>query len=168
MKNHIENVSGSAAAEKIKELTKQARTCMMMTQLAARPIEVRPMAVQKVDEAGRLYFFTARDSAKVEQLEAHDEMQITISDDNASAYTSLYGHAEVYRNQEEINEMYTPLANVWFEGKEDPNLYLLRFTPEAGHYWDSKAGKLVQLLGFVVGAVTGKQTDNGRQGDIQP
>lgn len=168
MNNNVENVSGNEAAKKIKELTNDARSCMMLTSLEKRPIPVRPMGIQKTDEEGCLYFFSDKRTGKHEELMQSGEMQITVSNDKNSEYLNLYGQARVYRDQEEINEMYTAFANTWFEGKEDPNLEIICFTPETGHYWDSKSGKLVQLAGFVVGAITGKQTDNGRQGNINP
>jgi general stress protein 26 len=166
MENKVENVSGIEASKKIKQLTDDARSCMMLTSLNERPIPVRPMGIQKVDDEGRLYFFTDKRTEKHAELMKSGEMQITVSNDKNSEYLNLYGNAEIYRDQKEIDEMYSAFANTWFEGKEDPNLEIIRFTPETGHYWDSKAGKLIQMAGFLIGAITGKQTDNGRQGDI--
>lgn len=164
----VDNLTGVEAAKKIKELVEHTRTCLMMTSLMNRPIEIRPMAIQKVGDDGRIYFFSHKDSGKNAELQISGEMQLTISNDGNSEYLSLYGKADVYRDQKEINEMYSAFANVWFEGKEDPNLTIIRFTPNDGHYWDSKHGKLVQMVGILFGAITGKQTDDGLQGQLKP
>lgn len=166
MDNNVKNVAGNEAAKKIKEMGEAARSCMMLTAFEKRPIPARPMGILKVDDRGRLYFFTDKRSEKHSEIQKSGEMQITIANDKNSEYLNLYGHAELYRDQKEVDELYTAIANTWFDGKEDPNLEIVRFTPEAGHYWDSKAGKLVQMAGLVVGAITGKQTDNGREGEI--
>lgn len=166
MENNAEHVSGAEAVKKIKALTDDTRSSMMMTSLNSRPISVRPMGILKVDDEGRLYYFTDKRSEKHAELLASPEMQITVSNDKQSEYLSLYGHSEVYRDQKQIDEMYNAFANTWFEGKDDPNLEIILFTPETGHYWDSKSGKLIQMAGFLIGAITGKQTDNGRQGEI--
>lgn len=167
MEKNTTHLNGREAAKKIKELADHARSCMMMTALSQRPISVRPMGIQKTDEHGRMYFFSSKDSGKNAEIGQSSEMQLTIANDGNSEYLNLYGKAEVYRDQKEIDDMYNAFANTWFEGKEDPMLTIIRFTPEDGHYWDSKHGKLIQMAGLLVGAITGKQTDDGLQGDLK-
>lgn len=167
MKDTVENVSGADAAKKIKELADNARTCIMLTSLNERPVSARPMGIQKCNEEGRIFFLSRKDSAKNKELEKSDEMQLTISNDKNSEYLNIYGHAKVYRSQDEIDEMYNPLANNWFDGKDDPQITIIKFTPEKGHYWDTKHGKVIQFAGMLAGAVTGKQLDDGVHGDIR-
>jgi len=166
--NSIENLNGQAAIDKIKELVKHGRTCLMMTDLDNRPFTVRPMAPQKVTDAGELLFFSDRRSNKNLDIEASSDMHITFSNDGDNEYMSLFGTARTYRDQQEIDELYNSFANTWFEGKDDPNLTIIRFSPSEGHYWDSKHGKAVQMVGILIGAITGKQTDDGREGDLKP
>lgn len=167
-KDPIENLSGSKAVKKIKALAEAARTCMMVTRLKETPLTMRPMAVQKTDEDGCIYFLSHRDTNKNDELSTSPAIQLVFMNAGNSEYLSLYGEAEVYRNQDEIEEMYTPIANVWFEGKDDPNITIIRFHPESGYYWDTKHGKMVQLAGMLVGALTGKETDNSVEGNLKP
>lgn len=167
MGTKMENMTGIEAAEKIKELAEAARTCLMMTMLDQRPFNVRPMALQKVDEYGSIYFMSDRNSDKNKNLEQNNEMHLTFSNSAKSEYLSLYGRAKVYRDQREIDEMYSAFVNTWFDGKNDPNITIIRFIPEAGHYWDTKNGKIVALAGMIVGAITGKETDNSLEGDLR-
>lgn len=167
-KDQIENLSGSKAAKKIKELVEASRTCMMVTCLDKMPLTMRPMAVQKTGENGCIYFLSHRDTHKNDELHQSPAMQLVFMNSSNSEYLSLFGEAEVYRNQDEIEEMYTPIANVWFEGKEDPNITIICFHPESGYYWDTKNGKMIQLAGMLVGALTGKETDNSVEGRLKP
>jgi general stress protein 26 len=165
----IQNVSGRQATELICKLAGHARTALMMTDLEKSPFSVRPMAIQKVDKNGQMYFFSARSSGKNQQLASPlsgSQMHICIANDGDSEYLSLSGQAEVYRNQQEIDEMYTPLANNWFSGKDDPELTIIRFTPSSGHYWDTKHGKMIAFASMIAGAVTGRHSDDGVEGDI--
>jgi general stress protein 26 len=163
----IKNIEGAEASEKIKELADAAKICLMMTALDKRPLPVRPMAIQKTDDMGRMYFLSHKNSEKNADLIFNNEMHITISNNGNSEYLSLYGKADVYRDQHEIDELYSKLANNWFEGKDDPNITIIRFEPESGHYWDTKHGKVAQLAGMLVGAITGKQGDDGIEGHIR-
>jgi general stress protein 26 len=95
-------------------------------------------------------------------------MHITFSNDGDNEYLSLFGTARTYRDQQEIDELYNSFANTWCDGTDDPNLTIIRFSPSQGHYWDSKHGKAVQMIGILVGAITGKQTDDGLEGELKP
>lgn len=167
MKEQLNNLTSHEALTKIAEICKHTRTCIMQTSLASRPIESRPMTIQKTDAESRIYFLSHKESNKNMQIKESTEMQITITNDKDVEYLSLFGKAEIYRDQAQIDEMYNAFANTWFKGKEDPNITIIRFSPEAGHYWDTKHGKVVQLIGMVIGAISKKQTDDGIQGEIR-
>jgi hypothetical protein len=51
---------------------------------------------------------------------------------------------------------------MWFpEGKEDPQVALLRVALEKGEYWDSPSSTIGNALRFVSSLVTGKQPEFG-------
>ncbi|MXV13751.1 pyridoxamine 5'-phosphate oxidase family protein [Hufsiella ginkgonis] len=165
-KSSIENLNGAAAVQKIRDLAENSMSCVMQTALTDRPIPSRPMGVNRSDESGRLYFLSHRGSGKNADILKSPEMQITINNDKDLEYLSLFGSAEVYREQALIDEMYSPFADNWFDGKEDPAITINRFTPKSGHYWNAKHGKLVQFAHILVGAITGKKSDDGVEGEI--
>lgn len=162
-----ENLQGTEAAKKVKELAEAARVGLMMTNLHTIPLSVRPMATQKVDEDGYIYFLSVRDSDAVKHIQENKEVQMTWSNMGKSEYLVVYGNAEVYRDQKEIDEMWNDFIKTWFpDGKDDPNLCIIRLKSESGYYWDTQHGKMVQLMGMVIGAVTGKETDDSLEGKI--
>lgn len=77
-----------------------------------------------------------------------------------SEYLSVYGNAFIYKDKATIEEKWSPMANAWFDGKDDPNVSIIRVEPKDTYYWDTKAGKLVSLLTFAAAAITGNKTDN--------
>ena len=51
---------------------------------------------------------------------------------------------------------------MWFpEGKDDPNIALLRVKIEKAEYWDSPSSPISYALNFVSALVTGDEPDNG-------
>jgi general stress protein 26 len=167
-KDSIQNLNGVSAGSKIKELAENSRSCCMLTALNQLPIKTRPMAVQKVDARGCIYFLSHRTSDKNSEITASPYVQLVFINEGKAEYLTLYGKAFIYHSQSEIDEMYSPFANNWFDGKDDPNISIIRFEPEEGHYWDTKHNKVMQMAGILIGAVTGKQMDDGVEGNLKP
>lgn len=165
--DNTENLSAAEAIQKIQEIAGNGEICFMMTNLHHVPSSVRPMAVQRVDENGNIYFFSAMDSQKNRELKNSEEMQLVFAHTSKSEFMTLYGKAEAYRDQLQIDAMWNMFAKTWFhEGKEDANISVIKFSPQSGKYWDSKHGRFVQMLGILYGAMTGRQTDDGLSGKI--
>lgn len=154
---------------KISELAEKARVCFFVTNLKREPLDARPMSVLKVDEKGQIWFFTDQNSETVRDIQSDKASQLFFSNSSTSEYISLYGLTEIVNDREKINELWTPIAKTWFsEGKDDPRLSLIRFTPESGHYWDTKTNKAIQMVKLLFGAITGKPTYDGVQGQVAP
>jgi hypothetical protein len=48
------------------------------------------------------------------------------------------------------------MARPWFpDGKDDPQIALIRVHPEKGEYWDSPSATIVNLYGYAKAALTG-------------
>ncbi len=95
-------------------------------------------------------------------------MQLLYANDGSSEYLSLFGTAEILKDQAKVEELWTPWAKTWFnEGKDDPTITLLKVKPQEGHYWDTKNNKMVQMAKIAVGAVTGKHLDDGVEGTMK-
>ncbi|MGZ3883286.1 MAG: pyridoxamine 5'-phosphate oxidase family protein, partial [Bacteroidia bacterium] len=166
--DNTENLTALEAAGKIKEIAGNGEICFMISSLGQVPCSVRPMAAQRVDEEGNIYFFSGAESHKNRELKQSEDMQLVFANTSRSEFMVLYGKAEAYRDQLQIDAMWNMFAKTWFhEGKEDPKITVIKFKPESGKYWDTKHGKFVQMLGLLYGAVTGKQTDDSLSGKIR-
>ena len=125
------------------------------------------MSTQSVDDDGTIWFFSKKDSRKNKQLNKEDKVYLIYMDSGKEVYLSLTGSAEVVRDRNKTEELWSDFAKAWFpEGKDDPQLTLVKVIPETGHYWDTKGGKLVSLFHIAVSAITGHQRDGGVEGDI--
>ena len=61
---------------------------------------------------------------------------------------SVSGRAEIVRDKAKIQEKWSEPLRAWFpEGKDDPQIALIRVHPVRGEYWDSPSSTLVHLYG---------------------
>ncbi len=162
------DLNQNQAIEKIRHIA-TGEIAMVHTFVGREVGIARPMATAGVDADGTIWFLSKTHSPKNEQVQGDHVMQITYSIKSRSEYLVLDGRAEVTRDQAKIDELWSAIDKTWFpEGKQDPSISLLRFTPKIGHYWDTKHSKMVQMLGMAVGALTGKPADDGIEGDLRP
>ena len=105
------------------------------------------MSTRSVDEAGTLWFFSARGSPKNQEIAANPQVQLIYSLPGKSEFLTLSGTATISRDQAKIDQLCNPLAKAWFsEGPTDPALTVISITPSDGYYWDTKHNKMVQRL----------------------
>jgi len=163
-----QDLQQTAAIEKIQELVGAANICLFATHLTKAPVSVRPMSTSKVDDEGFIWFFSKKDSDKNEHIQEDDQVQLFYSNNSSSEYLSIFGHAEIVRDRNKIEELWTPLAKAWFtEGIDDPSITILKITPKEGYYWDTKNGKVISLIKIAASVLTGKTSDNGIEGKVK-
>ena len=156
------------AIEKLKEVCEKIRVCMLGTDLHKIPMNTRPMAVQEVDEEGNLWFISSKTSNKNIEIGEFNRVHLIFADAGDSKFISLYGEATVYTDRATIEEKWSPMAKAWFEdGKDNPDVTIIRVTPVNAYYWDTQDGKMISLIKVAAAVVTGKtHLDGSIEGNI--
>ncbi|MDB6152969.1 MAG: ral stress protein [Chthoniobacteraceae bacterium] len=156
------------AIEKIKEIVDKTQTCFFCTAIAMGESSAsRPMSVQEVDEAGNLWFLSANDSHKNQELASNAAVKLYFQGSEHSGFLQLEGNATISRDQTRIKELWKPILKTWFtEGVDDPRITAIKFTPSEGYYWDTKHGAAVAGIKMLIGAVIGKTLDDSIEGKI--
>ncbi|WP_281237795.1 MULTISPECIES: pyridoxamine 5'-phosphate oxidase family protein [Flavobacterium] len=163
-----ENLINAEAIKKIKSLAGDIKIAIFCTQLAQIPIQSRPMAVQDIDDEGNLWFISSTDSDKNHEIQQDNQVQLFFSNISSSQYLSVYGHATIFRDQQKIDELWSPIAKAWFEeGKKDPKVSVIKVTPADSYYWDTKNSKIITLLKIASAAVFGTDSDVGVKGNLK-
>ncbi len=167
--NHAD-LSGEDAIAKIRELVDKAQTCFFCT---AETMEgssgTRPMSVQQVDDAGHLWFLSANDSHKNEELQRDPNVTLYFQGSAHSDFLVLKGTASITRDKAKIKELWEPIVKTWFtEGVDDPRITALEFVPRDGYYWDTKHGTAVAGVKMLIGAAIGKTLDDSIEGTLRP
>lgn len=164
--DHIQNLSGTDAVKKLKELARGI--CMFTTFTDSRPAPSRPMALQGVEDDGALYFFSAASSNKNRELDNEPGVQLFFCREGPSEYLSIYGKATISRNRAIVEKYWNDFIKVWFQGgKDDPDLTVIRVEPEDVRYWDTKNNRAVSFLKMAASLVTGKTMDDGVEGELK-
>ncbi|HMI91881.1 MAG TPA: pyridoxamine 5'-phosphate oxidase family protein [Polyangiales bacterium] len=164
-----ENLHGVEAIDKIKEMVKEAKTCFFCTSImTGKAVPTRPMSVLQIDDRGTLWFLSAKDSQKNQEL-AHDPaVQLLFQGSTHADFLMLYGRAVVSSDKKKIKELWSPLLKTWFtEGVDDPRISVIELAPSHGYYWDTKHNRMIALAKMVAGAVVGKTMDDSIQGGLK-
>lgn len=165
-----ENLFNAKAIEKLKELSEKAKTCMFITKLSDHsPQNSRPMGLQECDGEGNFWFISNKESKKNFQIEKDNKVQLYFMNNSDHEYLSIVGKAYIYEDKATIEDKWSVVANAWFDGKDDPDVSIIRVTPEEAYYWDTKFGKFVSMINFIAVIIGGKNTDNsdGIEGKIE-
>lgn len=177
--NH-QDLSGAAAIDRIKTLVGKAKACFFCTEAgrdrSAAPLAgphgelsnwARPMNVRKVDDDGTLWFLSASDSHKNHEVAANPEVTLYFQGSPHSDFLQLSGRAELSRDPAKIKELWEPILRTWFTGGiDDPRITVIRFTPTAGYYWDTKHGNVIAGVKMMIGAMVGQTLDDSIEGRI--
>jgi general stress protein 26 len=165
-----EDLQGQEAVKKIKEMVEQAQTCFFCSAVVTGESNGdHPMNVQQVDDEGNLWFLSARDSRKNQELAIDPSVRLYFQGSRHADFMQLNGVAAISTDRERIKELWSPIAKTWFtEGVDDPRISVIKVTPTQGYYWDTKHGLAVAGVKMLIGAVIKKTMDDGIQGKWNP
>ncbi len=94
------DLRGQEAIAKIKELVDKAQTCFFCTRAGnGEATGTRPMSVQQIDAAGHLWFLSADDSHKNQELAADSSVELFFQGSAHSDFLTLKGTATVTRDK---------------------------------------------------------------------
>jgi len=139
------------------ELLKKFDTAMLVTHSAKPgPLHGRPMEVAETSEDGSIWFITGQDTPKVDEIQ-HDNELVALFQEGRQ-YLSVSGRAELHKDRARIHKVWKESYRVWFKGKDDPNIVLIRLNPTSAEYWDNTGPKgLTFILKAAAAYVTGSE-----------
>lgn len=142
--------------EKIWGLIKEARVAMLTSEDNGR-LRSRPMvASQKNFDDGCLWFFTQRNSPKTGQVERDHQVNAAYASTSDNSYVSLCGAATLVFGRADIDAHWNDMLKSWFpEGKDDPNIALLKVDVDQAEYWDAPGSRMVVAFDYLKARMTG-------------
>ncbi len=160
------DISPSDQALHFISLLKDFKTAMLVTHTGPSGFHARPMAIAKVEDDGRLWFFTSKDSPKVHEIENDHHVHLTAQDGD-SAFLSLTGRASLIGDRGVIESLWKEPFRVWFpKGTDDPNIELIVVSPEAGEFWDSTGMNRCKYFWEATKAYVTGTTPDPREGEL--
>ena len=168
--DNFKDLIGQEALDKIRELTKSAGSGFFCTKIVTgEAIATRPMAAEEIDDNGNFWFLSANDSHKNAEISQDPAVQMFFQGSSYSDFLTLYGKASISVDKQKIDQLWDPTMKTWFtEGKDDPRITVIKFTPTQGYYWDIKTNMAVALVKRAYGAMVGETYDDSIEGSIVP
>lgn len=155
-----------ADLRKLADLIDDIEVVMLTTHDTDGSLVSRPLQTLKLTAEGELVFFTAADSAKVEQLTDDRDVNLAYAHQDDRRYVSVRGRVRLDRDQTLIDELWSPAQNVFFSGKDDPNLMVMRLRIRDAMYWEAAGNFAERALDFARGMWSERPQDLGRQGHL--
>ncbi|MDF1729784.1 MAG: pyridoxamine 5'-phosphate oxidase family protein [Sulfitobacter sp.] len=118
------------------------------------------------DPTGALWFITAKqtDLAKAAVTAAPSTFIVCAKDE--SLYTRIEGTLSLSEDRAKLDEIWTAMAAAWFEeGKQDPDVQLMRFDPRKAEVWMT-GGNLKFLYEVAKASMSETTPDVGRHETI--
>lgn len=157
MSHHTQDKSDvKLLSDKIKGI----RIAMMTTIEQDNVLRSRPMVTQDMEFDGDLWFFTYDNAAKVGQLAAHNQVNLSYAKESDNLYISASGTSELVRDRKKVKDLWKPMLKAWFpNGPDDPNIALLKVHVESAEIWDAPSGSMGRLFSAAKGMATGGKDD---------
>jgi general stress protein 26 len=167
--SNTENLNNKEAIDKLKSLVDDIMICLFCTNLKTHDgATCRPMTAIKVCEQGNLWFYSEKESDKNNEIALNKNVQLFFSSPAKSSYLVVNGIAEIILDKNTIEELWTPVAKIWFkEGKGDQKISVIKVTPTTAYYWDTDGNRMINFLKMVASVVTGTNLVTGNQGSLK-
>jgi general stress protein 26 len=166
--SNTENLNNKEAIDKLKSLVTDITVCLFCTDLKTDDgSKCRPMNAMKVCDQGNIWFFSEKSSDKNKAIAANKAVQLFFLHPGKSAYLVVNGEAEIILDKTIIKDLWTPVAKIWFkEGKNDPEVSIIKVTPTTAYYWDNDGNSMINFLRMAASVVTGINLITGKEGAI--
>src|SRR4051812_16137481 len=165
--SEAKELTGREGMKKIGELIAEIRFAMLTTVAADGTLDSRPMAIQKTEFDGVLWFLTARASRKADEIAENANVTLTFADPGNASYVTVKGHARVLDDKAKIHELWNPMYKAWFPGgEEDPQIRVLRVDVSEAEYWEANDSKIIRGIKYLAAAATKGAVDVGEHGTV--
>ncbi len=110
-------------------------TCMLVTK-SGEGLHGRPMQALPDPEDRSIWFLSDKATHKEEEIRADPSACLTFADPEEDVYVSVTGSMELVDDRAKLAELWSIEAGSCFEGPDDPDIVVLRFTPSVAGLWD--------------------------------
>lgn len=146
-------------ANRVWELMEKISICMLANWDGGE-LRSRPMAAFVRRKNNAIYFLTDARHHKDDDIRQYPRMCLAFADPGGEKFVSLSGHADVSADRAVIRELWSTPAKAWWDSPDDPNIRMLKVTPDDAQFWEGP-GKVVSIVKMTVAAMTGHRPDLG-------
>ena len=111
-------------------------------------------------ENNAVYFLTDARRHKDEEIARNSGINLSFADASDQKYISITGTAIVSNDRAKIKQLFSTPAKAWWDSADDPNIRVLKITPDEAEFWDSP-GTIISYVKMAAAAVTGARPEIG-------
>jgi general stress protein 26 len=137
------------------ELMKKIGFAMLVTSDGGR-LRARPMGAYLERDENAIYFLTDAGRHKDAEIEANPQVNLSFAAPDSQKYVSVSGTAVVSNDRAKIRELFSTPAKAWWDSAEDPNIRVLKISPEDAEFWDAP-GSVISTVKMAAAAATGSR-----------
>ena len=145
--------------ERVWDLMDKISICMLAS-WDGKELHSRPMGAFVRRKNNAVYFLTDVRHHKDDDIRQYPKVCLAFADTGSQKFVSLSGKAEVSADRATIKELWSTPAKAWWDSPEDPNIRMLKVTPDDAQFWEG-SGKVVSTVKMAVAAMTGNRPDMG-------
>jgi general stress protein 26 len=123
-------------------------------------LRARPMSAFIERDHNAIYFLTDARQHKDDEIARNPSINLSFADAGAQKYVSLTGTAVVSNDRAKIKELWSTPAKAWWDSAEDPNIRVLKITPDDAEFWDAP-GTVISYVKMAAAAVSNTRPDLG-------
>lgn len=165
-------------AEELKELFWKELKSSPFVMIGLQGVEdsrTRPWTAQvkwqddgNLKSGGDIYFFGAKSEAIVKGISESNRAVCTYVSKGHDLFAHIHGTLELVEDRALIDQLWNPFVASWYkEGKDDPDLQLLRFDTSKAEIWKAEAGAtLVAAALKMLGRDPGKDHQRENQAEV--
>jgi general stress protein 26 len=141
------------------ELMKKIGFAMLVTHDGDK-LRARPMHACLERENNAIYFLADARRHKDEEIARNPGVNLSFADAGDQKYVSVIGTAVVSNDRAKIKQLFSTPAKAWWDSADDPNIRVLKITPDEAEFWDSP-GSAISYVKMAAAALTGTRPDLG-------
>jgi general stress protein 26 len=145
--------------ERVWELMKKIGFAMLVTHDGDK-LRARPMSAYLERDQNTIYFLTDARRHKDEEISRNPGINLSFADAGSQTYVSVTGTASVANDRAKIKDLFSTAAKAWWDSSDDPNIRVLKITPDDAEFWDSP-GAVISYVKMAAAAISGSRPEIG-------
>jgi general stress protein 26 len=141
------------------DLMKKIGFAMLVTRDGVT-LRARPMRAYLERDENAIYFLTDARRHKDEEIARNPGVNLSFANASDQKYVSVTGTAIVSNDRARIKELFSTPAKAWWDSADDPNIRILKITPDDAEFWDTP-GSVISYVKMAAAAVTGSRPNIG-------
>ena len=123
---------------------------------------------KELQNGGDIYFFGAKSEAIVKGLSENNRVVCTFVSKGHKVFADIHGTLETIEDRALVDKFWNPIIASWYkDGKDDPDLQLLRLDTSKAEIWKAEAGAtLVAAALKLIGRDPGKDHQQENQAEV--